>query len=168
MKKILSLIVALILLVPFAVKADDKIKVYIFHGDGCPHCEEAFEFFEELEKDEPGLFELIKFEVWNNEDNHNLMQKVAEKFNEEASGVPYIIIGEKTFHGYTEAIGEDIANTINEYHDNGGFVDMLEGMYDSSSVTSENSNNYDNIVIISFVAIVAIVTALIVLARKKM
>ena len=44
------------------------------------------------------------------------MQKVSETTGEEAGGVPYIVIGDKVFAGYSENYDEDIKNKIDELY----------------------------------------------------
>ena len=120
---------------PNAVSAQEKVNVYIFRGEGCPHCEEALEFFDKLSKDEEysKYYNLKKYEVWYDEDNAKLMEKVASELNETASGVPYIVIGKKTFSGYSEETGEQIKIAIKE-------------AYDSISDTSESKKTYKDVV----------------------
>ena len=50
MKKIkyLLIIFALALILPFSVNAKEKVKVYLFRGEGCPHCQEAEAFFDSI------------------------------------------------------------------------------------------------------------------------
>ena len=164
MKRILvTMVTAAFLLFPFAAKAEGKVKVYLFRGEGCPHCEEAVEFFGSLESDVTSRFELIQYEVWNDEANNQLMKDVASKLDDEVSGVPYIVVGDQTFHGYTDEIGEEIVNTINEYYENGVFIDVLDGM-----TIEKTNNNNDAIIVGVFVAVVVIGAVLVVLARKKM
>ena len=41
MKKILLVIITALLLLPTTVKAQEKVKVYIFEAGGCPYCAHA-------------------------------------------------------------------------------------------------------------------------------
>ena len=78
MKKILiSIIICLMMLTlnVNAANAKDKINVYFFHGDGCPHCENATKFFDSIKKEYEKYYNLEKYEVWYNEENSNLMEK---------------------------------------------------------------------------------------------
>ena len=104
MKKIKLLVVALltIILLPFNINAaeKDQINVYIFKGDGCGYCAAALEFFESIESEYGAYFDLVEREVWYDEDNATLMSEVAAYFGEEVRGVPYIVIGDKTFQGF--------------------------------------------------------------------
>lgn len=147
MKKFLQYfsILVVALMIPFVVSAagKEKVKVYIFHGSTCPHCHEALEFFDELSQDDEykDMYELIKYEVWNDKNNRTLMGKVAEKLNvpeEDRNGVPFIVIGEKFFSGYSASIGVSIKSEIKAAYES-GYEDVVkpiaEGEVDSDTGT---------------------------------
>ena len=48
-KKLFSILFAMLLFVPFFVKADEKVKVYIFEAGGCPYCEAEVEYLKGLD-----------------------------------------------------------------------------------------------------------------------
>ena len=48
----------------FNVDAKEKVKLYFFHGDGCPHCAEEDKFLEKLEKEYENDLEKVKYELW--------------------------------------------------------------------------------------------------------
>jgi len=53
MKKILLSIIICILMLNITVKAEsqkEKINIYFFHGNGCPHCEDATKFFDSIKE----------------------------------------------------------------------------------------------------------------------
>ena len=118
MKKIsLLLIMLALLLVPFTVSAKDrKVNVYFFRGQGCSHCAEAEEFFKGIEGEYGKYYNLVDYEVWYNEDNSDLMEKVAKARDEDASGVPYIIIGDKSWNGFASDYADSIKNKIKEVY----------------------------------------------------
>lgn len=120
-KNIAKLILLLLVLVPiFGVNAEsnDKVNVYIFRGEGCPHCEEALEYFDSIEKEYGKYYNLVKYEVWYDKDNSALMTDVAKKLNETVTGVPYIIIGKNTYKGFNSAqMSEEIKKNIKEEYD---------------------------------------------------
>lgn len=97
---------------------EEKVNIYLFWGDGCPHCEKLTEFLNNIEKEYKVLYNLYKFEVWYNDENSELMDKVAEELGKEPNGVPFLVIGEKSFIGYNESLNEDIKKTIKEQSQN--------------------------------------------------
>lgn len=89
----------------------DKTIVYVFYGGGCPKCDSLFD---KLDSDTimKTKFVARMYEVWDNEDNAKLMEKVAKYNNEKLEGVPYIIIGNKTWMGFKESYYEEIKDEI--------------------------------------------------------
>ncbi len=127
MKKFLWMILVIAFVLPFAVFADGdevvaaeesrEVKVYFFRGEGCPHCEEAEEFFSSIEEEYGNLFEVIDYETWYNEENAALMTKVGEARNEEIGGVPFILIGNKSWNGFTEQWGNEMLAEIKSQYE---------------------------------------------------
>lgn len=171
MKKLKGLFCALavLLLLPFSVFADskEKINVYIFRGEGCGFCAKALTFFEGLDEEYQSYFNLIEKEVWENDENAAQMQKVADYFDEDVKGVPYIIIGDKTFQGFDEAeYGEDIKAAIKESYENadGSYKDIVASILNEEPL--EKSNN-SAVTIIVIVAAIAGIGFLIYMAREE-
>ena len=97
---------------------ENKVNIYLFWGDGCPHCENAKNFFESIEEEYGKYFKLNKFEVWYNKDNKEIMNQFASAMGEEVKGVPYIIIGNKTYKGFSESYKESIVEAITSQYKN--------------------------------------------------
>ena len=133
MKRLKYLVILLaILFVPFAVFAEDEqvtttgeeqattteeskeVNLYFFRGEGCSHCAEAEEWFQSIEEEYGSFFNIVDYETWYNEENQALMEKVAEARGEEAEGVPYIIVGDKSWQGFTEEYKEEILDQIKQ------------------------------------------------------
>ena len=123
MKKIKYLIILLIsaLIIPFTVYAEGEevtseeskeVKVYFFRGEGCSHCAEAEAWFQSIEEEYGSYFQIVDYETWYNQENAELMQKVAEARNEDAQGVPYIIIGKQSWNGFTESYEDEMISRI--------------------------------------------------------
>lgn len=143
MKKIKLLIVALIsvVLLPISINAasNEKITVHIFRGEGCGYCKAALSFFDSIEEEYGKYYELEEHEVWYDEDNATLMSNVASYFNEEVNGVPYIIIGDKTFQGYTESYNDEIKQAIKDAYESGNFEDRVKQVQNGTASTSKSS-----------------------------
>jgi glutaredoxin len=91
---------------------DGKAIIYFFRGEGCSHCAEAEAWFESI-KEEYGKYFIIKdYETWYNQENAELMKKVAKARGEEANGVPYIIIGDKSWMGFTQSYTDEMLKEI--------------------------------------------------------
>lgn len=117
MKKILTLIMlATSFLVAGPVIAQEKINLYFFYGDGCPHCAKEEIFLEQLKKDNDNI-EIHSFETWNNSENANLLMELGKELNTKVSGVPFLIIGDRVVSGYysAETTGKKITDIIENY-----------------------------------------------------
>ncbi len=145
MKKIkyLLLTLAMLIIIPFNTQAASKepINVHIFRGEGCGYCAAALEFFDSIEDEYGQYFNLVEHEVWNDTDNATLMTEVASYFGETVNGVPYIVIGEKTFQGYTESYNEEIKTAIKNSYESGNFVDVVEQVQGGATSGTKSSKN---------------------------
>ena len=140
MKKVIKLlIVAFFFLLPFNVFGleDEKVKLYLFYGDGCPHCADEKEFLSSIE-DKYSNLEIIKYEVWYNVENANLLSQVQNKLHINRNGVPTTVIGEDFFIGYTESIGMKIERAI-EFYSSNEHIDAVEKIIDGTYVEKEET-----------------------------
>ena len=80
----------------------DKLNIYIFWGDGCPHCKHLAEFLGEKQSEIGGKISLYTFEVWKDKNNLAFLKSFGKFLGENPKGVPYIIIGNKTYSGFSE------------------------------------------------------------------
>ena len=123
MKKILKIFIILTLLFSFSVNAKEKVTLYFFHGDGCPHCaEEQTDLIDDLKKD--SSINVEEIEVWHDSENKELLDKVISAYGSR-SGVPYNVIGDTTIIGYSEANGEKIKRAI-EYYKTHEYTDEIK------------------------------------------
>lgn len=126
MKKVIKVIVFLLLIFPMAVSAKD-INVYLFYGDGCPHCKAEEEFLESYLKDNNDV-KLYTYEVWYNTENQTKFKDVQKILNYNASGVPYTIIGDKVVSGYAEGSTDESIKNIIQYFRTINYEDKV-GIY---------------------------------------
>lgn len=80
-------------------KKDNKVTIYLFWGDGCPHCAREKAYLKKLVQKYPQL-KVIQYEVWNHEKNKKLAKEVGKQLNVNAVEVPFTVIGEKYFIGW--------------------------------------------------------------------
>ena len=111
----------LILLLSFSSGAQavaSPLNVYLFWGEGCPHCAKEEAFLSKILPKYPRA-KLHKFEIYFNQDNVKLMQQVADALKVNASGVPFLIIGDKEFIGFSEGVTDkNIEDRIKECSSN--------------------------------------------------
>ena len=101
----------------YITKEEGKVNIYFFWGDGCPHCESEFAFFDSIESEYGDLYNLYTFETWQNEENAELLKTFSDAMEVESRGVPYTIIGEEVFTGFSESMESDFINAIVEEKD---------------------------------------------------
>ena len=145
----------------------EKVHVYFFRGDGCSYCAAAEEYFDSIQDEYGQYFDIIDYETWYDDDNAELLQKVADARNEEVEGVPYIIIGNQSWNGFTEEIGEEMKQAIvDEYNtDPTERYDIMQLV--ESGATQDNDYSDDVMILILIVLVAAGVVAGVVYARKR-
>lgn len=149
------------------VACANKIDIHLFWGDGCPHCEGAINFFESMEEEYGHCFNLEKHEVWKDKDNRKLMENVGNYFGKEVSGVPFIVIGEETFSGYSSKLNEDILSAIKTAANDEEYVDVVEKVI-AGEVNVQKSSSGDTIVtILIILVIVGGIGALVATSKSK-
>lgn len=192
LKTILVVILSVFLVLPFGVLAsqetstdpannntpavevekDKKVKVYFFRGEGCPHCEDAETFFKSIQEPYGDLYTIVDYETWYNTENADLLQKVGEARGEDIQGVPYIIVGNKSWSGFSNEYDDEIVKTIkSEYEkDPEERYDIIELVNTGkTNGMEEETKSYANdaMILVAILIVVAGIVTGIVVARKK-
>ena len=149
MRKFLKVTIALILMLCMINKVSaeslnitkpqvtdhEKIKIYIFRGDGCPHCEDFLNYFNVHIHEFSDYFEIVAFESWNDVDNKALRAHVNDLFGiknteeiKRETSVPLIIIGDWYTFGFSETLGETIINKALESYQSDDYVDVINDL----------------------------------------
>ena len=98
-------------------ETDDQINIYMFRGNGCGYCRAFLTYLESITKEYGKYFKLVSFEVWQDADNAELLDAIGSFLGQEASGVPYIIIGDQVFPGYAESYNTGIEEAIKKLYE---------------------------------------------------
>lgn len=153
---------------------EGKVNIYLFRGNGCSHCHEFLQFLESIIDDYGKYFNVITYEVWGDADNGTLMEEVAKKFGEEASGVPYIIIGKKTFSGYSSSMNEEIIDLLKEEYEKEEKYDVMKELQVDTTVSNEkientikSSSSSDIVVLIIGIVVIGGIIGFVIMARKQ-
>lgn len=93
----------------------DTVTLYLFHSEVCIHCKYENKFLKQMEAKYKDKLRIVKFQTYKNEYNQNLMKEVKEMMECDQNGVPFTVIGETFFVGYSDAIGDQIDQTIKSY-----------------------------------------------------
>ncbi len=94
---------------------NDKINIFFFYGNGCPHCDDEKEFLKELEVHYQDKISIHRYEVWSNESNKNKLFEIKGLFGETRnSSVPFTVMSTSSYTGFSAAIGRRIERDIKE------------------------------------------------------
>ena len=109
--------------------SSNKPNIYIFWGDGCPHCKALAKFISKLPAETKDKVNVYSFEVWSDKDNKAFMKKFGKYLGEDVSGVPFMVIGDKIFDGYSSGdtkTDQQILDAINTIIKNQGSTDQYK------------------------------------------
>ena len=145
-RNLFYVIVFMFLFIPFGVNANENVNIYLFYGDGCPHCAALEEYLNNEYSSDKNVM-VYKYEVWNNKENQELWKKVENITGEEAKGVPYFVIGDEIYQGYSagstweKKVDRAIKKAKkNDYNDNVGItLGVVEGKINESKQDSNSS-----------------------------
>lgn len=145
-RNLFYVIVFMFLFIPFGVNANENVNIYLFYGDGCPHCAALEEYLNNEYSSDKNVM-VYKYEVWNNKENQELWKKVENITGEEAKGVPYFVIGDEIYQGYSagstweKKVDRAIKKAKkNDYNDNVGItLGVVEGKIKESKQDSNSS-----------------------------
>ncbi|NBC95960.1 MAG: hypothetical protein GVY27_06365 [Deinococcus-Thermus bacterium] len=90
------------------------VDVYLFHGDGCPHCDNAIDFLNELHDTHPTL-RVHDYEVWYDEANRDLFARLADAYGRTVQGVPVIFLGDEMWTGFSASVERDLRLRVAQY-----------------------------------------------------
>lgn len=136
----LFLFIGLFSLVPIETHATSELNIYLFWGDGCPHCAKEKKYLTEILPNYPNV-KLNTYEIYYSQSNVELMQKVAGSLGIEVSGVPLLVIGDKDYVGYAEGITDkQIKSRIDECLKN-SCSDSVGSIVNTGSTNSTTNTN---------------------------
>lgn len=121
-------------------ESDKQTTIYLFMGQTCGYCHKFLEYLVSIIPEYGEYFKLQAYEVWNNTDNSKLMKQVGNFLNENVNGVPFIVIGDKTFVGYTENYNDQIKSAIKEQYDSKNKYDVMNEMKKAEKASNGGSN----------------------------
>lgn len=103
----------IVLLFPISAKAND-VNIYLFHSQDCSHCKAEIKWLEEIKENYDNVT-VQEYEVTRNSDNASLESKVKKQFNTTTPIVPFTVIGEKYFIGFSDDTKSGITKMIDKY-----------------------------------------------------
>jgi len=117
------------------------VTVYVFRGEGCPHCEEALEFLSGLQE-KYSYLKVVSYEVWKNEANSDFHNEVIEALNLQIkTSVPLIIIGDDYIHGFSSSNSEALENKIKSAYEDDNYTDKVGELSKATDLKIEPEQN---------------------------
>ena len=127
MKKLSIIIVLFLAFVIgiYNVHAEEKnlVNIYLFHSNTCPHCKEEIKVLDELQKEYPNI-KIYKYEI-SSRDNNLLLDEIAKLYDIKVNGVPFTIIGDKHYIGFSSENGKATFMAAIEYYSDNGYKDRV-------------------------------------------
>ena len=84
---------------------ENKVIMIKFYGQGCPHCAKLKLFLDELQKQDKNII-VKEYEVYFNDTNRKLFEKLSEKYNTTIQGVPSLFIDGEVIWGFSDLTKE--------------------------------------------------------------
>ena len=160
---------------PAVVEGKEPVKVYIFTKESCPFCEKAKTYINGLEETYGKYYDVVVYQIYDsnwkvvNKQYEKLMQKVAEKFGSQVSGVPYIVIGDGfDANEWNEATtGDNVKAAILKEYVNENYKDVVAPLLAEIEAEPDPHANDGIIIVVIGLALVAIVGSVVYFGRKN-
>lgn len=112
---------------------DKQTIIYLFRGNGCSFCRSFLTFLNSIVPEYGNYFRVVSYETWYDVENSTLMKEVASFLKTKADGVPFIIIGDKYFLGYTSSYDDAIKEAIMEQYESETKYNVIEKLNEAKA-----------------------------------
>jgi len=110
-------------------KKNNPITVHVFIGKGCPHCHDFLLYASTtLNKKLGDKVDYKIYETWYDSDNEKLFGYVSNYFKLNRSGVPFIVIGNDYYKGYSSTYNIDIERAIEKEYNKKDRFDFFKAL----------------------------------------
>jgi cytochrome c biogenesis protein CcdA/glutaredoxin len=89
----------------------NDVHLHMFYGQGCPHCANLKLFLDNIKDKYPSLI-IHEHEVYQDQQERELFERMSADFNKPIQGVPTVFIDDKVIVGFSNTIGESIEEEI--------------------------------------------------------
>ena len=117
MKKLLfCLLVYFVLLIPINAFAINEVNIYLFHSDSCDFCKQEKVYLEAL-KQRYSNIRVYSYEI-SDPFNKSMMEEAKAMYGFTEPGVPFTVIGDSAYLGFSQAKKAVFQNKVYEYSKN--------------------------------------------------
>lgn len=114
MKKLLFIVGLLFLIViPSKAYAINEVNVYYFYSDTCNICSQENIYLQALKKRYPNM-RIYSYNT-GKEENRDLLNQVKQIFNVNTSGVPFTVIGDTSYIGFSQGKKGNMQKSVYDY-----------------------------------------------------
>jgi len=96
---------------PAPPEETEKVALYFFWGDGCPHCAKEKIYLDMAKRKYPQL-EVKSYEVWHNRTNAIFLSRLLDAAGIKSTGVPVTFIHTEVFAGFNDRTAQEIEKRI--------------------------------------------------------
>lgn len=112
-KFLMAIFLFVVLLIPSKTFALNEVNIYFFHSESCNYCNQEKAYLEAL-KERYFNIRVYYYDI-STDTNYNLMKQAKELYGVEESGIPFTIIGDSTFVGFSQSKKCTMEEKIYEY-----------------------------------------------------
>lgn len=117
MKKLkLFLLIMLVLLIPNNVHAINEVNIYFFHSNSCDFCKQEKVYLDALKQRYPNM-RIYAYEI-SDKENNELMKQAKEMYNIKEEGVPFTVIADSAYVGFSQSKKAIFQKRVYEYSKN--------------------------------------------------
>ncbi len=120
-------------------KKSDVVTVYFFYSSACPHCKKENQFLDTLEEERKDIV-IKRYEVTSSSTNSEYLRKAKERLGITSQGVPFTVIGDHYYQGYSDGIGTRIKRTTYDYLG----IDIDENYFNDDDNNKNKETEKDN------------------------
>ena len=142
-KKLIFMLSLFFLSFTFVLADTDKnlVNIYLFYSDTCPHCAEEEKLLKEVINKNDNV-KLYKYEIGDS-NNSKLLEEVAELFDTKVSGVPFTVIGERVYKGFSFENSKSKFLATIDYYSKYGYEDIVGKHIGNIKLPSYKENEND-------------------------
>lgn len=140
MKKIIYTLILFLMFIPSISAKENEVNIYFFHSNTCPHCKEEIKLLNELDEYYDNI-NIYKYEI-SNDNNSVLLSNIGTLLDVKITGVPFTIIGNKCFVGYSSENSKKTFISTIKYFSTYSYTDVV-GKY----IKENNFSNSEEIIL---------------------
>lgn len=123
MKKIIYTLILFLMFIPSISAKENEVNIYFFHSNTCPHCKEEIKLLNELDEYYDNI-NIYKYEI-SNDNNSVLLSNIGTLLDVKITGVPFTIIGNKYFVGYSSENSKKTFISTIKYFSTYSYTDVV-------------------------------------------